>query len=265
MNVTYCKNSTLREAYAAVIGLPAPLNPAEHTTLRTRFAREWPDHEVSSYLLQQTPSPAVPSDPQAPIPPAWHSQITWGQRQWVGRWGHRTSGLHRVVLDGEQYLTFDRTMRPTLSRWLAATHEAYDFVGVNPPVASVVSGYVNALHLHPGDGDLSEWFRFNFAIEAAGADAGLSELSLGARIPRPESRARASIRLSAQQDEADIRVTVHTFVEREVPEGLQFSQTDALLDELHHARVIAKETFFSFVTDRTLNHLGAMDAAQPEA
>jgi hypothetical protein len=79
VNVTYCKNSTLREAYAAVIGLPAPLNPAEHTTLRTRFVREWPDHEVSSYLLQQTPSPAVPSDPQAPLPPAW--EIRWSYAQ----------------------------------------------------------------------------------------------------------------------------------------------------------------------------------------
>ena len=53
-------------------------------------------------------------------------------------------------------------------------------------------------------------------------------------------------------------------VERDLPDGALFSAADALLAEIGHAKVLAKETFFSFVTQRTLDFMGATDA-EPEA
>lgn len=264
MNVAYCTRSTLREAYAAVIGLPAPVTASEFGTLRTRFEREWPDHQFSSLrmLLPSEPPPSIDADQD--IPPFWFGQLARHDGRWLGRWGHRTVGLHRVIADGEQYHTFSNTMLPTLESWLRAAREAYAFAAVDPPVATVLFGYVNAFDLAPGAGDLSEWFRFNFAIDAAGTDDGLSEIAVGARISRPEHRARVTVRLTAQQSDEAIRVSVHTVVERDLPDGMAFSAQDALLEEIGRAKVLGKETFFSFVTDRTLTLMGATDA-EPSA
>lgn len=264
MNVAYCTRSTLRETYAAVVGLPAPVTPSEFGSLRTRFEREWPEHQFSSLQMLLPPAPPPALDPEQEVPPFWFGQLARSGGRWLGRWGHRTIGLHRVIAEGEQYETFSQTMRPTLKTWLQAAREAYAFAAVDPPVATVVFGYVNAFDLTPGDGDLSEWFRFNFAIDAAGTDTGLSEIAVGARIPRPEHRARANVSLTAQQTDELIRVSVHTVVERDLPDGALFSVADALLAEIGHAKVLAKETFFSFVTQRTLDFMGATDA-EPEA
>lgn len=263
MNVTYCKHSTLREAYSAIVGLPAPVAPSEFASLRTRFEREWPEHQFSSLQVLLPPNPPVVNDPERDVPPFWLGQMAWGGSKWITRWGHRTTGLHRVVVEGERYHTFSRTMRPTLERWLDVAREAYTFSGVDPIVATVVFGYINAIDLDVGV-DLSEWFRFNFALDAAGAQDGLSEFAIAARIPRPEHQARATISLSAQQADGTIRVTLHTVVERDVPDGTRYSAGDALLAEIEHAKVIAKETFFSFATDRTLEQMGATDV-EPEA
>jgi hypothetical protein len=264
MNVAYCTRSTLRETYAAVIGLPAPVTPSEFGSLRTRFEREWPEHQFSSLQMLLPPAPPPALDLEQEVPPFWFGQLAKNHGRWVGRWGHRTIGLHRVIAEGEQYRTFSHTMRPTLESWLQAAREAYAFAAVDPPVATVVFGYVNAFDLTPGDGDLSEWFRFNFAIDAAGTNAGLSEIAVGARIPRPEHRARANVSLTAQQAEDLVRVSVHTLVERDLPDGTLFSAAGVLLDEIEHAKVLAKDTFFSFATNRTLEYMGATDA-EPEA
>lgn len=265
MNITYCTRSTLRETYAAVSGLPGPYTPGEFDILHTRFSREWPDHQIATLrALIPAPTTLTSLDPTAELPPQWLGQMAWGGGQWIGRWGHRLVALHRVVLEGDRYQTFSRTMRPTLDAWLLAAREAYAFARLDPPVARVTFGYVNAFDLTPDASDLSEWFRFNFTIDAAGVQDGVSEIAIGARIPRPEQRARASVNLSAQQSDDAIRVSVHTVVERDVPDGTPFSAGDTLLAEIEHAKVIAKETFFSFVTDRTLERMGATDA-EPEA
>jgi hypothetical protein len=264
MTVAYCTHSTLRETYAAVVGLPAPVAASEFGSLRTRFERAWPAHQFSSLQMLLPPAPPPALDLHQDVPPFWFGQLAKSGGQWLGRWGHRTIGLHRVIAEGEQYHTFTQTMLPTLESWLQAAREAYAFAAVDPPVATVVFGYVNAFDLKPGDGDLSEWFRFNFAIDAAGTEAGLSEIAVGARIPRPEHRARAQVNLTAQQADDRIRVSVHTVVERDLTDGALLSAAAPLLAEIKAAKVLAKETFFSFVTQRTLDFMGATDA-QPEA
>lgn len=265
MNVTYCKNSTLREVHAAIVGLPDVMSPDEFSALRTRISREWPTHEFSSLRALLPSESPIGFDPNEVAPPTWFGQVAWDERRWVGRWGHRVVDLHRIVPEGESYQTFVQTMQPTLERWLLVAGEAYQFVGVDPPVATVAFGYLNAFTLEPDAGDLSEWFRFNFAVEAAGVEAGLSELAVAARIPRPEQAARASIHLSARRDDALTRVTVHTMVDKDVPQGISFSRPEGLLAEIQHAKDLAKETFFSFVTERALTHMGATDAVEREA
>ena len=264
MTIEYCKNSTLREVYAAVAGLPAVVVPSEFGLLQTRFAREWPQHQFSTIRALLPTTASAPASVDQEVPPLWGGQIAWDEGKWVGRWGHRLVALHRLVQDGEQYRTYAATMRPTLARWLALAREAYDFAGVDFGVASVTFGYVNAFDLDPADGDLSEWFRFNFAIDAAGVQDGLSELAVGARIPRPDQQARAQVNLSAQQADGTVRVSVHSVVERDVPDGTTFRQGEALLAEVDAAKSLAKDTFFSFVTDRTLELMGATDV-EPEA
>lgn len=265
MNVNYCTNSTLREVWAAVIGLPDVVTPDEFGAIRARITREWPVHEFVSreVLLPPEPPPSL-LGPEAAIPPVWWGQVRWEERRWLGRWGHRVAGLHRVLASGERYRTFASTMRPMLEQWLLVAREAYTFLGIDPPVGTVVFGYVNAFDLPSDGGDLSEWFRFNFAIEAAGSGVGLSEFEVAARIPRPDLRARASLHLRAREDEATTRVTVRTIVERDVQEGARFGNGELLLGEIGEAKILAKDTFFSFVTDRTLELMGATDA-EPEA
>ena len=259
MTVNYCTRSTLREAYAAVVGLPAPISADEVPLLRSRFGRVWPSHEFSSRETLLPPEPAQ-ADPDAVLSPTWFAQLTWDDRRWTGRWGHRVLGLHRSVPDGERYETYGETFLPTLRTWLEAAREAYDFAAMAPPAATAVFGYINAFTLDPGAGDLSEWFKFNFNIDAEGADKGLDEITIGARIRRPEMQARARIQLTAHQNDGETRVMVYTVAECDLPAGSTFTRTDPLLSEVGRAKVLARDTFFSFVTDKTLNQMGATDA-----
>lgn len=264
MTIAYCKNSNLCEVFAAFVGMPGPVNPDEVSTLRTRILREWPDLELSvrSMLFAADWAP-VPEADQA-VAPAWVAQATWEGRRWLGRWGHHLAALHRQVPEGDQYTTFDATMQPTLLRWLAAAREAYAFMGRPQPVATVQFGYVNRFLLDTGADDLSEWFRFNFAIEATGVGGGLNELVVGAGFSRAEHRARVSIGLRARQGPEGTVALVQTQVERDVPEGSTFQDSEALLAEVLAAKALAKESFFSFVTERALEYIGATPSEEPQ-
>jgi hypothetical protein len=259
MNVAHCKNSTLREVYVALSGLPGPVTLSEFSTLRTRFEREWPEHQFSSPQDLLPAEPNAPPDADLELSPQWFGQLAWGSGRWIGRWGHRTLALHRVLVEDERYRTFSEDVLPTLHRWLTLGREAYAFAGLDPAVTTAHFGYVNGFTLPPDASDLSEWFRFNFAIEAAGAAKGLAEVSVGVAFPRPELQARVSIQLSAQQDDGTTRVVVHTVVERDVDYGARFQRGEDLLEEVDRARLLAKETFFSFVTDRALTFMEATD------
>jgi hypothetical protein len=260
MTVHYCTRSTLREAYAAVVGLPAPHEPAEFSSLHTRLGREWPASEFSSVQALFPAEPQV-QDASAVVPPGWFAQLTWDERRWTGRWGHRVLGLHRVVSDGERYETTAVTFLPTLGRWLAAAKQAYAFAAIDPPAAGVVFGYINTFSLGVEAGDLSEWFKFNFKIQASGADGGLDEITVAANIPRRDLGARVRIQVTAREGDAGTQVTVHTVAQVDLPDGATFSQDDALLEAIERARALSKDTFFSFVTERTMKLMGATDAA----
>lgn len=263
MPIEYCSSSTLKEVYTAVVGLPDAPDPLEAAILRRQFQRTWSPHTLAAnQVLVQ--GPATEGDGLAEVPPRWFEQLTWENGAWTGRWGHRTLGLHRLITKGK-YETFSSTMKPTLLEWLEAGERAYDFLGQAPPVASVVFGYVNVFELELDDGDLSDWFRFNFAVDITGAETGLVELAVGAKVARPDKAARAAINLVAKQQDHHVEVVVHTFAERDATDGTTFAEQNQLLDEIEQAKTVAKDTFFSFTTEQTLELMGASHGPQATA
>jgi hypothetical protein len=260
MTIDHCERSTLLEAWAGVVGLPGPLSLGSAQAVSTLARRRFDDLEMET-IGQLLPAHAsVLATPASDAtPPVWFHQASWGGHRWAGRWGHRVLSLHRLISQDERYETFTQTMLPTLVQWFDLGREAFEFAGDISTVATVIFGTTNRFTFAPEDGDLSEWFRFNYGLDAAGIDRGLERLDLGARIARPDLSSRASIRLEAEAADPDgVDVLVHTVVERDLPAEVSFSQTERLLAEIDVARMVASETFFSFVTDRTLERMGAV-------
>ncbi len=259
MTIARCTHTNLREVFAAVHGLPAPVQMDEFNTLHTRFARAWPVHEFASRrALLPEPVPLASAD--LAVGPTWIGQLAW-ERRWVGRWGHRLLALHRTGLDAEAYGTYDETFAPTLAEWLGLAQEAYAFAQIDPSAAAVTFGYVNSFALDADAPDLSQWFKLNLKLDAIGADSGLDEITIGTTIRRPELRARVRLHLAANEVDGVTHVGVHTIAECDLSEGSRFSDTVSLLAEIRRAKVLAKDTFFSFLTERAMIHMGATDAA----
>jgi hypothetical protein len=254
------------QAGVGVFGLPGALDPQEAATLHTQARNSFPGLEVDP-VGQMLPQHAVQLATQhtGSIPPVWFLQARWADRGWVARWGHRMLALDYSVAEGERYATFGTTVRPQLVAWLDATRKAHEFAGSQVPASMVLFAYVNRFVIKAADPDLSKWFRFNFAIQATGADEGLTLMSVGARINRSDQRSRVVLTLVAERDdEGSIVARVHTACERDLGEGLTLASADALLPEIEAAKMVAKETFFSFATEHTLEHMGAVDdAASP--
>ena len=257
MTIEHCENSTLRETWFALVGMPGPLDFNLYSALQTTFQRTWAPHEVQQRLLDTPRSAAPASAVPEEVAPFWFTQLTWDEGAWATRWGHNVLVLaHSDDADGS-YQTFTETMEPTAEKWFKVVKSAHQFAGNELTTTKLEFSYTNVFVLPEEVDDLSQWFRFNFSVEAMGADSGLQAITVAARIAHPEQSARVTIQLDATADGEAIHATIRTTCELDFPEPTTLSDSTALFHHLKEARTLAKETFFSFVTDDALDWMKA--------
>ncbi len=255
--VTYCKNSTITEAWATVIGLPAPLDETEAPVLR-RAARERFEG------LEPKPGFVAVSARRDLAAPFWSEQLSWSDERHLVRFGHRYLSVHFVRQESDRYQDYATTLEPTVKTWLELYSDAFKKGARDHLVNLVGFGYVNRFEFEPDDFDLSRYFKLSFGVEVGVENAALMQFDSGFRFYDTTRDMAVSVQIfveSATKEQPRVGVRTKVFAEKRGIDDMSFAATEGLLREIHTAKELAKETFFGFATEETHAIMGAVDAA----
>lgn len=258
MSIRYCKNSTITEAWALVVGLPARIDDTEASALFRASRDRFPDIQLKPAIV------AVQAD--NPAPPFWRNQVAWNSERHLARFGHRYLSVHFVRRGEERYLTFEETFEPALRAWLQLYSGTLTRESDKHPVDSLGFGYVNRFEFEPEDFDLSRYFRMNFALTIDGlTNVELQRFDIGSVLFDVARGMHLSINLSVEGPSETVpRVQVQTkvFAEKRGPDAASFFSDAQLGESIVRAKEAAKAAFFGLATDETHRIMGAVtDAA----
>jgi uncharacterized protein (TIGR04255 family) len=256
--VTYCKNSTITEAWGSVRGLPAELDEEEVGALahfgRKRFGG-----------LQRQPSVVVMQRPKSePVPPFWQQQFTWDDRHHLVRIGHRYLSVHFLAQGDKRYETYEKSLKPALEGWLATYEETLLGASDQYPLDRVQFGYVNTFHFPVLGLDLSKYFRLSLEIGVEAAQKGLLALETNFRLFDELHASDVIINLlvnSRPDEDQQLRVQTKVVAERRGIEEYSFKDSERILEDLLRAKEAAKAMFFDFATEETHRLMGAQYAS----
>ena len=256
--VTYCTNSTITEAWATVLGLPAEPDTAEVGAIahfgRKRFGNF---QRIPSVVLMQRPK----SDP---VPPFWEQQLSWEDGRLLARIGHRYLSVHYLKKADERYQTYEKSLQPAVFGWL----ETYDETLIGPreqyPIDRIGFGYVNTFHFPVTSFDLSKYFRLSLGIGVPAAQNGLLALETNFRFFDKSRAADVMVNLlvnTTLDESKQLQVQTKVVAERKGIEECFFTDQDRILAEILKAKEAAKVMFFDFATEETHNIMGAQYAS----
>lgn len=257
-SVSYCTASTITEAWATVLGMPAPIVADESPGLVLEAKKKIP-------RLKDEPTLVVANidHPERPVPPFWNRQVSWNEREFLARIGHRYLSIHYVGTAGRKYETFDQTFAPGLQEWLQVFGDFYGDELIRGGVNRVGFGYVNQFTF-PADGfDLSRYFKLNVGVQLESAAEGLAGMDLRFGF-REASGASMMVQATVGLDQgAPENLVLTTKVAAEVtPLAPVFlDDPSSLAGHIHEAKNIAKRVFFEIATEATHDLMGAQYAA----
>lgn len=259
MTIRYCTNSTITEAWASVVGLPAPLDDTDSSVL-LRAARD----RIPT-LLPKPAVVAVQVEPKLAVP-FWREQVAWDDERHLARFGHRFLSVHFLRRGAGRYEQFEKSLQPSVDLWLELYEQALTRGADKHPVERVGFGYVNAFEFAPDNFDVSKYFKMNFGISVGAPDAGLLALDTGCMFFDEKRNMYLTVHLSVQsasEEDRKVRVITRVLAERRGIEGVSYSMRDQLGALIVEAKEAAKSTFFGFATDETHTLMGAVaDASE---
>lgn len=256
--IVHCTNSTIAEAWAAIVGLPGPIDDAD-APLIARAARE------SFAGLKEKPAIVAVSGSRELATPFWLQQCGWDEDRYLARFGHRYLSVHFVKQKPEErYDTYSKTLRPQVTGWLDVEARALGASAAEYGVDRVAFGYVNRFAF-PADGfDVSRFFKLNVGFDIGPSASGLLGLGTMVRVYDAERVVYLTVELSAEgptDERAETTVTTKVVAEKRGLEGLSFADASRLDETITAAKDAAKETFFRFATAETHRMMGAVTDA----
>ncbi|MFH0902219.1 MAG: TIGR04255 family protein [Pseudomonadota bacterium] len=257
LSVQYCQNSTITEAWALVLGLPARLDDTDAAVLLRAARARFPG-------MQQKPA-IVAVKVQEPTPPFWREQVVWDDDKYLARFGHRYLSVHFIRKGDRRYETFSKSLQPGIEEWLKIYEDVLTRGEDKHLVDRIGFGYVNTFELDPEGFDLSRFFKMSFSVSVGARDAGLLSLDTGCVFFDKGRNVHLSVNLTVEsptEENSRIRVVTKVSAERRGIEDASFAKHELLQSMIADARQAAKDTFFSFATDDTHAIMGVVtDAA----
>ncbi len=252
--VTYCKNSTILEAWAVIVGKPGPLDDAETGAL------EFAAKKRLGSLRKEPAVVLVESANRDIVPPFWREQLSWDDSRYLARFGHRYLSVHYLRRGEDKYETHTKTLEPSVEVWLDIFGATLGESKVQYPVERVSFGYDNAFEFPAAGFDLSRYFKINVGIGAAAASDGLAILEINFRLFYGDKKSPVAVNLIVQSDPGSVQlIQVRTKVEahRPIVGDCLFVEKDKLTTLLKEAKEAAKSVFFDIATDETHRIMGA--------
>jgi uncharacterized protein (TIGR04255 family) len=257
VGVDYCTKSTIAEAWATVLGLPAPLDETDAAAV-TRVARE----RIEG--LQRKPSLVVVNARADLASPFWREQFAWNRDRYLARFGHRYLSVHFVRQGEERYNTFDSSLRPSVQEWLDIFSVAAGKAAKEQFVDRVAFGYVNSFRFPLHGFDLSRWFRVNFAVDIGSPSAALAAFTISSVFVSPDTGVQTNLEISVETPNdgtSDLSIITKVSADSSIGDSVSFANTGALLVGITRAKEAAKHTFFGLATDETHNLMGVVQDA----
>ena len=256
--VTYCTQSTISEAWATVLGMPAPIVADESPGLVLAAKRKIEG-------LSDEPTLVVANIQQVhrPVPPFWNRQVSWGDRQFLARIGHRYLSVHYLVSSDRKYEKYEETFLPGLEAWLELFREFYSDELIRNGVNHVGFGYVNQFSFAADGFDLSEYFKLDVGVQLDSAADGLGGMDLRFGF-RERGGASMTVQATVRQDEGspeDLVVTTKVAAEVLPASPLFLDDPPGLASQVFRAKETAKRVFFEIATQSTHDLMGAQHAS----
>lgn len=253
-SVSYCTASTITEAWATVLGMPAPIVQEESPGLV--FAAK---KRIESLKDEPTLVVANIEQPRQPTPPFWNRQVSWANRRFLARIGHRYLSVHCLASSDQKYETYEETFLPGLDPWLQLFREFYDDGLIRHRVNRIGFGYVNQFSFAADDFDLSENFKLNVGVQLDSASDGLAgmDLRFGFREPGGASmKVQTMVELDQGAPE-DLVVTTKVSAEISPMAAVFLDDPPAVAARVQRAKETAKRVFFEIATQATHDLMGA--------
>ncbi len=252
--VTFCENSTITEAWAVVLGGPAPVVEEEAAAIALAARRK-----VEG--LARDPVVVVTARARHSLaPPYWNQQWKWDDGRHLARIGHRFLSVHRIANDTHRYETYETSLAPALDPWLHACAEVYDDPLILQAFEHVAYGYVNTFTFPADKFDLSTVLRLDLGVDLPSAHDGLEALEIkfsfrDTILPSAHVVIQASVR---PEGEAPDPIIVQTKVTAQttVHQGF-WKDIGGITDQIRAVKNVAKRNFFELTTERTREQMGA--------
>jgi uncharacterized protein (TIGR04255 family) len=256
VDIRYCENSTISEAWALVLGRPSPLVPDEISAVVHKAKKDIEGLTIHPSVV------LVASGSTGVMPPHWQQQVSWNNDARLARIGHEYLSVHFIRQASQpKYEKFNQSLAPAIEQWLKLRGET---IGNERPLDRVVFGYVNIFAFPAESFDLSKYFKANVALDAAVANGGLqgfettfrvmfgctNEVTLAIAVDSIDESADPSI------PEVHIRVVTRTVAQQALHDQTDFADS-AVLEQIRVAKDRAKSLFFDFTTDETHQLMGA--------
>lgn len=256
--VTYCTNSTIAEAWATVQGMPVPVVPDEGPGLILAAKKK-----IEGLTDEPSLVVAQIQRPDRPTPPFWNRQVSWRNRQFLARVGHRYLSVHFLGTSEQKYRTYEDSLKPGLDSWLELFQEFYDGELIRSSVNRIEFGYVNQFRFAAENFDLSEKFKLNVGVGLESASRGLAGMDLRFQF-REAAGAFMTVQVAvgSDQDELDrLLVTTKVSAEFAAEASLFLDEPERIRAHVHRAKEAAKRVFFEIATASTHSLMGAQYAS----
>jgi hypothetical protein len=254
--IAYCTSSTIAEAWAYVGGLPAVVDATDAAVLLRGARERFP-------ALREIPAIVAAPGGSSPVAAYWRHQVTWGNGDYVVRFGHRYLSVHFVRREN-RYDRFDTTMRPVVADWLAAYASAFGAHAASHPVDVMSFGYANTFALEPEGFDVADYFGLHVGFAIGVVDAAALGLHTSVTVQDHARDVRLAVELDvggANPSDPKLHVTTRVSAECDAADGTTFADAMTLEAAIVRAKAAARETFFNFTTPKTHAIMGAVHAA----
>jgi uncharacterized protein (TIGR04255 family) len=255
--VIHCERPTITEAWATVLGLPVPFVAEEGPSLVLAARKRLPGAQVEPAVV------VADIQQRRPVPPFWNHQVSWNDRRFLARIGHRYLSVHFLASVAAAYETYEASFLPALEPWLQVFEDIYANDLLRHRVDRIGYGYVNRF-IYPTEGfDLSQSFRLSVGVDIESASEGLSSLEIRVSFLDPSgATTMAQVTIAPNQENLDtVAVTTKVSTEIGMLAGSFLDEPSSIAKEVMRAKEIAKHAFFELTTEATRTQLGARYAA----
>ena len=259
VDIEYCENSTITEAWAVIIGSAGEIRDSDVGALENIASKKLGEFKpIPSFVFVEN------NNDNKIVPPFWHKQLSYNDGKYITRLGHHYLSVHYKKIGQDKYDKYENSLLPQIDTWLDSYSEMVSGKQDTNVIKKVGFGYLNTFKLPMKDFDLSQYFKINFGTNAESAKNGLGALEVKFKLNYLENNSDVEVNISVfpESPESDqIAITTKVIAYKAIEKDYSFEEKDNILDIVMDAKNAARAVFFDLATTETHKIMGAKYAS----